>query len=391
MTEELTPILALSDDKRERIRRKVIEGLSESFPIESRNKTLRIDDLRFDARDYSPTEQKKAILRGNTLYETVRGTVKMLDKDGKEIDKVENFTIARVPWFTPRSTIIVGGNEYSISNQVRPKPGVYARKRSNGVIETNFNLKGGTNFNIVLDTEKGEPQLEYGATKIPLYPILREAGISHERIQKAWGADLANDNAKRLRNKTDKVIDKLYSKVVPEYHRKDTDGPSEQLREVFSRYSRAEMDREVTSRTLGKPYETVTPDSILAASNKLLNIYRNADSVDDRDSLDFKALYAPEDFFKEVIKLHSREIARKTAIKMEGNPSLRKVLPSGPFTQGLLSFVNNSQLVSVPTAVNPIELIDASMRVTALGEGGISTERAIPEEARHVHASQIGA
>ena len=37
------------------------------------------------------------------------------------------------------------------------------------------------------------------------------------------------------------------------------------------------------------------------------------------------------------------------------------------------------------------QLIDAAVRVTSLGEGGISTERAIPVEARQTHATQIGA
>lgn len=391
MSEQLIPILTRADDRRKLIRTKVMEGLEESFPIKSRSKTLEIKDLKVDEKEFSPTDQKTAILRGDTLFENVKGTVRMRDKDGKVVDEIPNFTVARLPWFTPRSTVIVGGNEYSIANQVRPKPGVYSRKRANGVLETSFNTQGGANFNITMDTEKGEPQMEYGTSKIPLYPVLRRAGIPHERIRKSWGNKLADENQKRLAGKEDKAVEKLYSKVVPEYHRKSGAGSEEQIKEIFSRYSQARMDSDVNRRTLGKGYSAVTPDSMLDASSKLLRIYRNTDSVDDRDNLDFKALHSPDDFFKEVIKLNAREVARKAAIKMEATPSLRKALPSGPFTPGMLRFINGSQLVSVPTAVNPIELIDSSVRVTALGEGGIKSERAIPEEARHVHTTQIGA
>lgn len=391
MKNELLPIMADSGIRRERIREKIKEGLSESFPVHARNKSIELQDVRVLEKDFSPSEQKKAILSGDTLFESVKGTVIMRDKDGQVLDEVPNFTLARVPWFTPRSTVIVAGNEYSVSNQVRPKPGVYARKRANGILEANFNTKGGSNFSITMDPAKGEPQLEYGASKIGLYPVLRTSGVSHDAIAKKWGASLANKNAKALIHKTDKEVDRLYRKVVPEYSRKNDASTNDKVADIFSRYARSEMDPTVTSRTLGRPYTAVTPDSLLDASSKILNVHRKTEEVDDRDNLDFKALYSADDFFKEVIKINARDIGRKAAIKMEANHSLRKSLPSGPFTSGILRFINGSQLVSVPTQTNPMELIDASMRVTALGEGGIKSERAIPDEARHVHATQLGA
>lgn len=391
MTDELTPVMTDATNRRSQIRRKVLEGLQESFPIKSRSKTLELSNLRYDTKDFAPSSQKKAILRGDTLFESIKGTVRMMDTEGKVIDEVDNFTVARIPWFTPRHTLIVGGNEYSVSNQVRPKPGVYARKRANGILEASFNTKGGKNFNVTMDPAKGEPQMEYGSTKIPLYPVLRQAGISHDQIAKSWGNKLADKNAKDLLPKQKKIVEKLYKKVVPEYGRKGALSSEDMSKEVFSRYTSAQMDPEVNARTLGKPYSNVSPDSLLDASRKVLRIFRKADQIDDRDNLDFKSLYSVDDFFKERIKLDAREVARKAAIKMEGTPSLRRALPSGPFTGGLLKFINSSQLVSVPTQTNPMELVDSSMRVTSMGEGGIQSDRAIPMEARQAHPTQIGA
>ena len=391
MAPKLTPILTDADTKRGHIRQKVMEGLQESFPFQSRSKTLEIEDLRVDEKDYSPAEQKMAILRGDTLSESVRGTIRMRDKDNRVIDEIKNFTIARIPWFTPRHTMVVGGNEYSVANQVRPKPAVYARKRANGILEASFNTRGGSNFNVTMDPEKGEPQLEYGTSKIPLYPVLREAGVSHQRISRKWGKRLADKNQKDLTPKTEKIVDRLYKKVVPEYHRaKDADTQAK-TKEIFSRYTQSQMDPEVNRRTLGKPYSNITPDALLDASDKVLKIFNNPGEVDDRDNLDFKALHSVDDFFKEVISLNAREVARKAAIKMEATPSLRRALPSGPFTGGILRFINNSQLVTVPTQTNPMELIDSAMRVTSMGEGGIKSDRAIPMEARQIHVTQMGA
>lgn len=391
---DIQPFLVDAATKRDHIRQKVMEGIHESFPIKSRSKTLEISDLSFVKKDYSPSEQKKAILEGNSLFEPIKGTVTVRDNaTGDVTDKIKNFTLAKIPWFTPRHTLIVAGNEYSVSSMVRPKTGVYARKRANGILEANFNMQGGANFNVTMDPEKGELQMEFGASKIPLYPILTRAGLSHDDIAASWGKEVAERNRQMAPKNINGVVDRLYNKVVPTYGRDalKLTTPEAKIQEVFNRYSKATMSGEVNKLTLGKPYETVTPHAILDASNKVLKIFKNSDEVDDRDNLDFKSIYMVDDFFKERIKLDARDIARKAAIKLEAKKDLKSALSSAPFTPGLLKFINTSQLVSVPTQTNPMELIDSAMRVTSLGEGGISSERAIPMEARMIHPTQIGA
>ena len=390
MTEELTPVFMDPAKKRKLIQLKVLEGIQESFPMKTRNKTLEIDDLRILDKDFGSSEQKDAILRGESLFETVKGTVRIKNSEGKVIDEVKNFTLARIPYFTPRHTFIVGGNEYSVSNMVRRKPGVYARKRANGILEAAFNTVGGSNFRISMDPEKGEPQIEYSSTKTPLYPLLLAMGISKDKIAEGWGKELVDLHDKTYSKKIDQYVDKLYRKEVPEFAQKATT-KDEKVKEILQRYERTLMDPEVNQQTLGKPYSHVTPESLLDASSKVLRIFKSTDDVDDQDNLDFKRLYGVEDFFKERIKLDARDIAKKVAIKIDAHPELRRVLPTGPFTSGILKFINTSQLASVPTQTNPMELIDAAVRVTSLGEGGISTERAIPVEARQTHATQIGA
>lgn len=388
---KLTSVLVDPSIRRELIREKIKEGLQESFPLKSRNRSIEVSDLKVDPKEYSSDAQKQAILRGDTLFETVKGTVRIKDQQGDVISTAKDFTLVRVPWFTPRHTLIVGGNEYSISNMVRAKPGVYARKRANGILEANFNVIGGSNFNVSMDPEKGEPQLEYGTSKIPLYPILRKAGIQHTDIAKKWGKQLADANFNKLWKNSDKIVSKLYDKVIPEYKQTSGADPKVKISEIFKRYDEARMDPEVNTQTLGKGYDRVTSDSLLDASSKVLRIYKNTAEIDDRDNLDFKSFHSVDDFFKERIKLDAREIGRKAIIKSESTPDVKKIIPPGPFTSGLIKFINSSQLAAVPTQTNPMELIDAAMRVTSLGEGGISSERAIPMEARQVHVTQLGA
>lgn len=388
---KLTPLMVGPDQRRDLIHQKVVEGLQESFPIQSRNKTIEVEDLQVVRKDYSPSEQKRAILSGDSLFESVKGTVRMRDKDGKVIDEMKNFTLVRVPYFTPRHTFIIGGNEHSMSNMVRRKPGVYSRKRANGILEAGFNTLGGSNFKVSMDPAKGQPQLEYYSTKIPLYPVLRRAGVSHDVIAKSWGPKLADANEKALQSKADKYVDKLYIKEVPTYARDTAKSPQEKMKVILERYKNAKMDPNVNRETLGHPHGHVSPDSLLDASSKVLKIFNNQAEVDDQDNLGFKTILSVDDFFKERIKLHAREVARKASIKMETTPNLKRAMPSGPFTKDLLKFISSTTLSSIPDQTNPVDLIDSAMRVTSLGEGGISTERAIPIEARQTHVTQMGA
>jgi DNA-directed RNA polymerase beta subunit/intein/homing endonuclease len=380
-----------AEARRELIQSRVMEGLRESFPVQSRNKTIEVDNLHVVKKDYSPTEQKYAILSGDTLFESIKGTLRLRDKDGKILDEIDNFTLVRVPYFTPRHTFIIGGNEHSISHMVRRKPGVYARKRANGILEAGFNTLGGSNFRVSMDPEKGQPLLEYKASKIPLYPILRQAGISHEEISKAWGPKLADANAKVLERKGSSAVDKLYAKEVPVYAQEADLTPKEKMAVILERFKASKMDPEVNRQTLGSPYDHVTPESLLTASGKVLKIFNNQAEVDEQDNLGYKTLASVDDFFKERIKLHAREVGKKAAIKVEVNPDLRRAVPSGPFTKDLLKFISSTSLAAIPDQTNPMDLVDSSMRVTSIGEGGLSSERAIPIDARQTHVTQMGA
>ncbi len=51
-----------------------------------RSKTLEVTDLRVDEKNYTSNEQKMAILRGDTLSEGIKGTMRMRDKDGSVMD-----------------------------------------------------------------------------------------------------------------------------------------------------------------------------------------------------------------------------------------------------------------------------------------------------------------
>lgn len=391
MPTNLRPVLEDSATRREMIRKKVVEGLEQSFPLKAGKHVLELSNVRVDPREYSSREQKRAVLEGRTLSERVRGDVVVKNAAGETTSHAKDFTLLQLPYFTPRHTFILDGTEYSVSNQIRTKPGAYVRRRGNEDLEATFNLAKGANFRVHMDPEKGllYMQPSHTTSRIPLHPILRALGVPHQDIASSWGSEVAGMNRDAFKS-PDKHVDKLYETIV--HPAKQTHAtPEDRARALREYFDTTSMDPEVTLHTLGYPYEKASPAAILAASKKLLNVHRSAADVDDRDSLAFKTFHSVDDFVKERIQLDARAMRAKLGWKLDASRGdLRKAVPTGPFTRSMHGLLVGSSLSAVPMQINPMELIDEASRVTMLGEGAIASERAIPMEARDVHPTHLG-
>lgn len=393
-TGALLPMMADAATKRQLIRQKTIDGLKDIFPIVSRYHTLELSDPHVKEKDYSSNEQKDAIMQGRTLHESIQGTLTLKDQSGKVVDTLKNHTLIQMPYFTERHTFIVGGNEYDLPNQLRLKPGVYTRERGNGEYEASFNLSKGTNFRLAMEPESGKLHMELGASKIALYPLLRALGVPDTDIRKQWGEKLRDMNARlSSEDKEEATLNKVISKI--KHSDQVTPATLEGKKDFVHNYlSETAMDPQVNLRTLGLPFDKASPMSMLMASKKLIEVHRGEAKGDDRDSLEFKTIHAADDFFRERLNVDAkRTIARKIAAKLtqtKGEEPLSRIVPSSVFTKSLNGLITSTQLPSIPMQINPIEIIDHAGRVTSLGEGGISSERAIPFESRKVHNTHLG-
>lgn len=388
----LTPIMAHANDRRERIRQKAVEGIHNVFPLVARDHTIEVQNVQVAPKTFSSREQKDAILAGRTLQEPVKGDLVVRDPSGKAVQTKKGVTLAQLPYFTPRHTFIVGGNEYTVANQRRVRPGVYTRVRGNEELEAAFNLAKGENFRVNMHPEKGHLFMEYGTTRIPLYPVLRQMGMTDKQLGKAWGKGVVDLNKEAFERKGDQAVKKLYERLVPAHQRTatTTESMARAIKETYR--TGTQLDKETTKSTLGKGYGHVTEDALTRASKKLLDVHRKGEDTDDRDSLTFQTLHGVEDFFKERIQLEGRGLARKVRLKARGSgtPDIDKVVPVSPFTKSLRGFITTANLSAIPQQINPVEMYDSAVRITTLGEGGISTERAVPAEARNLHSTHLG-
>lgn len=389
---KLNPILTDAAVKREQIRNRVVDSLRDVFPIQGRNFTVDVRDVKVHEADFSTDDHKKALLQARTLAEPVRGTLVLKDKKGRIVQKVPNFNLVQLPYFTPHHTFVIGGNSYTVSHQLRMKPGIYTRKRRNEDLEAQFNLGKGDNFRLSMDPNKGVFNIEYGTTKIPLYPVLRQLGIPDKEITKNWNKELIQLNQKATGDSDNKYVEKLYNRIIRPYAR-TAKSHGERVDAIKEAYRNTQLDPNITQKTLNAKFDHVTPSALLAASNKLLRAYQEDVDFDERDSLEFKRMLGVDDFLGERVKLEARNMRRKLIDRLDRaglKPDLEKVLPRSPFSKTVHQFLSTSALANNPDQINPVEILDQAVRITSLGEGGIEDERAIPREARNLHATHLG-
>ena len=212
----LTPVLTDASTLRDRVRSKVVRELSRSFPLDLRGRTLELKDVRVHEKEYSPEEQKKALLTGDSLTEAVKGTLILKGPNGRPVSELKNFTLTHLPWFSERHTIVMDGNEYQVANMLRRSPGAYTQRAGNGDLATKFNLSKGSNFDVTMDPAKAAFYLVYDTTNIPLYPVLRAIGVPHATFARAVGEKVADANRDLFVGKEETAVAKLYQKLAHE-------------------------------------------------------------------------------------------------------------------------------------------------------------------------------
>lgn len=347
---------------------------------------VRLKDVSYHGPEhFSIKEQKQAILENRTLGRKLKGTWQLLDAPTGQVKEEKSGTIAAVPHMTDRGTFIHNGSEYILRNQIRLKPGIYTRVKGNGEIEAHTNVMSGQGISHrhFLNPETGVFYSRVGQAKIPLMPLLRSLGASDKQLREAWGPEIMAAN---VPEDNPVLLNKYQERLLTAKERLGDAGARKAS--LHAALDRMKLDPEVTRRTLGRPHDHVSLDSILDTTKKLLAVSRGESDVDDRDHLAYQTVHGPEDLISErVAKDHAgirRGISRKASIR----GSLNHISANALNKQ-----VHSALLGSLGAPLeetNSAEILDKLNGVTRMGEGGISGTESIPEEARSVSNSHMG-
>ncbi len=278
------------DKTREFIYSGALEAVQKRFPVEDDDYRLELQNARYGGpQTFSLEQQKNAIMRGRKLQTPIVGHWRLTHKPTGQVLDERDDAVMDVPYYTPRGTFIHGGNEYSVINQSRLRPGVYVRKQRTGEIEGHVNVRPGKGkpFRVHLEPKTGVFKVHVGQANIPLYPLMRAMGVSEKQMMDAWGPELTAANASK---QDARAMTKLYERFAGYKAEQGLDESqmSEYLRESLPAF---EMDEDVNARTLGlQGAKGMTPEVMLRMTQKMLGVSRGDEQADDRDHPMFPAL-----------------------------------------------------------------------------------------------------
>lgn len=372
------------DAERQAIYDTVLEQASSLPPVSNNRYTLTLSNVRYSGNALpTKAEHKKAILGNTYLTRKLWGTWTLTDNATNQPVAQKSSVIAHVPCLTPLGTFAKGGNDYTLSHQMRLRPGVYTRWQDNGELEAHVNVEAGLGHRIYLEPKTGIFKMKFGQSNLPAIDVLKALGATPEQLKEAWGEQLYNVN----KVKTDpKALNKLYDKFT--HGNGKASSPEEKKIAIQEGFAKMRLDPEVSQYTLGKPYDKVGVDTILTTTKKLLDINSGKSETDSRDDMTFQKILGPEDILAERFTKGGATL-RQLLWKVSKSGNLNK-LPGGLFDKLVEGALIGTGLGMPIEEVNPVEIFDNQFRITRLGEGGIASLTAVPDSARDVHPSQLG-
>ena len=217
---------------------------------------LELGNLRYaDKEKYSIAEQHEALMADRMLARRIRGDVKLVDVATNQVlDSRKNFTLARMPYLTQRGTFINNGSEFAAVSQSRLLPGVYARKRENGMLESHINTRPGTgpSMRLSFEPETAQYRLKMGSSDLHAYSVFKDLGVTDEELERRWGPQVMEINRSKY---TKDTLNKVYTKAVPKWQRDDTLPPEQKIQAVMDTLNRAQVAKSILRRNLPNLYD----------------------------------------------------------------------------------------------------------------------------------------
>ena len=388
------------------------DGLKELFRESSPIKDYGGEDLDLEFVDYALDEPKydeyQAKAQNASFDATLRVKARLTNKKTGEMKEQEIF-LADMPLMTPRGTFIVNGVERVIVSQLARSFGVYFTANfSRG--KKYFGAKIIPSRGAWIEFESDADGALYARIdrkrKIPASCILRIFGIAtnEEILSKfAKGGEVDPIIKKMLDKDQTKTANEAYMEI---YKRLRPGEPAtmETAKELISamfseeRYDLSSVGRYKLNQRLGL---SDNPTSRVLSGNDLvkiishiltLNSQPNAEA-DDVDHVGNRRIRSLGELLQQRLRVGMTRMKRTIQDRMstldQATLTPAHLINARPFMAILKEFFTTNQLSQFMNQVNVLSELEHLRRLSALGPGGLTRERA-GFEVRDVHPSHYG-
>jgi len=348
----------------------------------------------------------------NLTYEApLKVHVQLINKESGEIKEQDVF-LGGIPLMTNRGTFIINGIERVVVSQLVRSPGVFFSKNSAAPGFNNAKIipKRGAWLEIETD-KKGIITVKIDRKrKIPITSLLRIFGYASDKeileIFKDVTLDPQHDYIfNTLEKDSAKTTDEAYQSIYRKIRPGDLATPENAkslIQSMFFDYRKYDMGP-VARYKLNKRFNADIPNTkefhtfqvkdLIEIIKYLIRLNNNELAPDDIDHLSNRRIRAVGELVQNKFRvglLRTDRIAkdRMTVMDLE-TVTPTQLINSRPITAALREFFASSQLSQFMDQTNPLAELAHKRRLSAMGPGGLSRERA-SFDVRDVHPSHYG-
>src|SRR5665647_543898 len=379
-------------------------ALKEVFPISDFTGHLELDFI-----DYSLGEPKYEVQeckeRDVSYQAPLKLKVRLSDKESGEIKESEVY-MGDLPLMTDKGTFIINGAERVVVSQLVKSPGVYFNEKMDAAGNKLFGATVIPNRGAWFELEMDSAGIIYTridkTRKIPVTVLLRALGYeSNETLLGLF------DNDETIERTLEKDTTTNKKEALIEFYRRlrpgeiATEDAAEQLlKNLFfdpRRYDMAVVGRYKVNKKLGltTPVEirNLTHEDIITTIGYILKLIKGEGKTDVIDHLGNRRLRSIGELlqnqFRTGLVRMERVVRERMSIHDVETLTPQVLINIRPITAAVKEFFGSSQLSQFMDQTNPLAELTHKRRLSALGPGGLTRERA-GFQVRDVHHSHYG-
>ncbi|MEH2375728.1 DNA-directed RNA polymerase subunit beta [Nostoc sp.] len=383
----------------------LIEELNSFSPITDYTGKL---ELHFLGHNYKLKEPKynveEAKRRDSTYAVQMYVPTRLINKETGEIKEQEVF-IGDLPLMTDRGTFIINGAERVIVNQIVRSPGVYYKSEidKNGRRTYSASLIPNRGAWLKFETDRNDlVWVRIDKTrKLSAQVLLKALGLSDNEIFDALRHPeyFQKTIEKEGQFSEEEALMELYRKLRPG-EPPTVLGGQQLLDSRFFDPKRYDLGR-VGRYKLNKKLRLSVPDTmrvltagdILAAVDYLINLEYDIGNIDDIDHLGNRRVRSVGELLQNQVRVGLNRLERIIRERMTVSDA-EVLTPASlvnpkPLVAAIKEFFGSSQLSQFMDQTNPLAELTHKRRLSALGPGGLTRERA-GFAVRDIHPSHYG-
>ncbi|HEY9858429.1 MAG TPA: DNA-directed RNA polymerase subunit beta [Candidatus Obscuribacterales bacterium] len=383
----------------------LIEELESFSPITDYTGKL---ELHFLGKNYKLKRPKydvdEAKRRDGTYAVQMYVPTRLINKETGEIKEQEVF-IGDLPLMTDRGTFIINGAERVIVNQIVRSPGVYYKSETdkNGRRTYNASLIPNRGAWLKFETDKNDlVWVRIDKTrKLSAQVLLKALGLTDNEIFDALRHPeyFQKTIEKEGQFSEEEALMELYRKLRPG-EPPTVSGGQQLLDSRFfdpKRYDLGRVGRYKLNKKLrlnvADTVRVLTAQDILSAIDYLINLEFDIGSIDDIDHLGNRRVRSVGELLQNQVRVGlnrlERIIRERMTVSDADSLTPASLVNPKPLVAAIKEFFGSSQLSQFMDQTNPLAELTHKRRLSALGPGGLTRERA-GFAVRDIHPSHYG-